>query len=144
MPRRPAKADPGSPRTAPEVHTYLANLDHPQKPALMLLRQIILDADPEIHEGIKWNAPSFRTSDWFATLNLRARSGEQRVWLILHTGAKLKASPGDPAAIPDPTQLLEWLGKDRCVVTFTDAAHIAGKRDPLQAILRAWVARLRA
>ena len=144
MPRRPAPAAPAPSRTDPEVLTYLANLEHPQKPALMLLRQLILDADPEIHEGIKWNAPSFRTSDWFATLNLRARSGEQRVWLILHTGAKLKAGPGDPAAIPDPTQLLEWLGKDRCVVTFTDAADITHKRDPLQAILRAWVARLRA
>lgn len=142
MPRRPAPPVHDTPRTAPEVYTYLENLEHPQKPTLMLLRQLILDVDPEIHEGIKWNAPSFRTSDWFATLNLRARSGEQHVWLILHTGAKQKASPDAAAAIPDPAGLLEWLGKDRAVVTFTDTADIANKREPLQAILRAWVARL--
>jgi hypothetical protein len=48
-------------------------------------RQIILDADASIAEGIKWNAPSFYTSEYFATIQLRAKDGVQ---VILHLGAK--------------------------------------------------------
>ncbi len=60
--------------SAPEnVETFLASLDHPFKQEILALRQIILDADPSIAEDIKWNAPSFRTSEYFATFHLRAK-----------------------------------------------------------------------
>jgi len=45
---------------APEnVETFLAALEHPFKPDILALRQVILGADPSIAESIKWNAPSF-------------------------------------------------------------------------------------
>jgi len=63
--------------SAPEnVEAFLASLDHPFKPEILALRQVILGADPSIAEGIKWNAPSFRTSEYFATMHLRAKDGE--------------------------------------------------------------------
>jgi hypothetical protein len=46
------------------VDDFLATLDHPRKRQIVALRQIILGADPRISEGIKWNAPSFRTSEY--------------------------------------------------------------------------------
>jgi hypothetical protein len=64
--------------SAPEnVETFLASLDHPFKQEILALRQIFLGADPSIAEGIKWNAPSFRTSEYFATFHLRAKDGVQ-------------------------------------------------------------------
>jgi hypothetical protein len=45
--------------------------------------------------GTKWNAPSFRTTEFFATLNLRAKDGVDRVWLVLHLGAKVKDNAKD-------------------------------------------------
>jgi hypothetical protein len=121
------------------VDEFLARLDHPRKDELEAVRAIVLAASLTICEGIKWNAPSFRTTDWFATLNLRARGGEERVWLILHTGAKVKRAARAGVPIPDPKGLLTWLAKDRALVTFASLAEIRAKRAALQALLRAWI-----
>ena len=44
--------------------------------------------------------------------------------------------------IADPAGMLEWLAKDRCLVTFTDAKDIQAKRAALQAIVREWIRQL--
>jgi hypothetical protein len=78
------------------------------------VRRIILGVRSTIHEGIKWNAPTFRTENGdFATFNLRARDGVQ---LILHLGAKVR-SDQKAFRLADPRGLLKWLGKDRALVT---------------------------
>lgn len=121
------------------VDEFLARLKHPRKNELEAVREILLGASPRIREGLKWNAPSFRTTDWFATLNLRAKGGEERVWLILHTGAKVKATAIAGVSMPDPTGLLTWLAKDRALVTFANPADIRAKRAALQALVRTWI-----
>jgi hypothetical protein len=136
---RVAKAAAGDLQMDAEVADFLRALDHPLKPEIELVRKLILDVSPEIREGIKWNAPSFRTSDSFATFNLRARDGEQRVWIILHLGSKPHSGTAK-GKIKDPTGLLEWLADDRCVVKFKDAQDIKAKRAALQKIVREWIA----
>ena len=91
---------------------------------------------PEIREGLKWKAPSFRTTDDFATTNVHARD---RLLLVLHTGAKVKGTARTGLKIDDPTGLLEWRGKDRCLVTIGDARDFAAKRAALAAIVRQWI-----
>jgi hypothetical protein len=125
-------------QTDPDVIAFLRELDHPLKRAVESLRKIILGVSPEIHEGIKWNSPSFRTTDWFATVNLRAKNGTDRAWLILHTGATAKGKVMKDQ-IADSAGLLEWLGKDRCVVTFESDKDVAAKKAPLQQIVRQWI-----
>ena len=71
---QPTKRSDSAPQN---VETFLAALDHPFKPAILAIRQIILAADPSIAEGIKWNAPSFYTSEHFATMHLRTKDGVQ-------------------------------------------------------------------
>lgn len=120
---------------APEsVESFLAALDHPLNPEILAIRQMILDADPSIAEGIKWNTPSFRTSEYFATLHLRSQAGVQ---VILHFGAKKRDTPG--VAISDPESLLNWLADDRASVTFRDLASIEANRAAFTSILRAWI-----
>jgi hypothetical protein len=124
----------------PAVAAFMAALDDPRRPVLEAVRQAILAASPEIAEGIKWNAPSFRTSEFFATTNLHPKGAGVR--LILHTGAKVRASGVHSVAIDDPAGLLTWLATDRAMVTFADGAEVAAKRSALQAILKTWIALL--
>lgn len=141
-PTRPltkGKLGKGNTQTDPEVVEFLKQLAHPLKPELEALRQIILDASPKIREGIKWNSPSFCTTDYFATINLRGRDGEERVWLILHTGVKVKGTAVKGLKITDPNGLLKWLAKDRCVVTFSEAKDVKAKGAALQSIVREWI-----
>lgn len=42
-----------------KVDAYIKRLKHPLKDVVVSLRKIILEADPEIGEEIKWNAPTY-------------------------------------------------------------------------------------
>jgi len=119
-----------------EVDTFMQQLDHPMKPEIEAIRAIIRGADPSIAEGIKWNAPSFRTSEWFATVHLRAKAGVQ---VILHLGAKAKAKDWKGIEIADPAELLEWLGKDRASVKFADMKAIRAGKKAFESIIRRWI-----
>lgn len=124
-------------RSAPapdDVEAFLASLDHPFEKEIREIRKAILGADARIGEGIKWNAPSFRTSEFFATFHLRAKDGVQ---VILHLGAKKRESPG--FAIDDPGSLLEWLGKDRASVKFRDAKDVKAKQAAFVNVVRQWI-----
>ena len=122
--------------TDESVETFLATLDHPSRQEILVLRQIILDADPTIAEGIKWKVPSFHTSDYFATMNLRVKSG---IGVILHFGAKKSDISITGVAIPDPDSLLKWLANDRAMVTFRDLADIAARRSAFSNLIREWI-----
>jgi len=134
MPKKPA---PSSKISAPQdVDAYMRVLNHPLKNVAEELRPIILSAHPAVGEEIKWNAPSFRTTEHFATFNFRAKD---RVRLVLHLGAKVKDTAAKGLEIADPAGLLEWLAKDRCLVTFSDTEDVQAKRAALESVLRAWL-----
>lgn len=121
-------------KAQPTVEAFLAALEHPLKREVVALRQILLGVDPAIAEEIKWNAPSFRTTQHFATMQLR-RSDAVR--LILHLGAARRELPR--GAIADPHGLLEWLGPDRAIVGFRSAQELAANEAALVAIVRQWL-----
>lgn len=116
------------------VDALMAQLAHPHADAIDALRSAVRTADPSIAEGVKWNAPSFRTVEWFATVHLRAKRG---IALILHLGAK--ARPDAALAIDDPDRLLTWLGKDRASIAFDDADAVRARAAAVQAIVRQWI-----
>ncbi|MBC8078111.1 MAG: DUF1801 domain-containing protein [Chloroflexales bacterium] len=119
------------------VDTFLANLDHPFNQEVRAVRQIILEADARISEGIKWNAPSFFTTEHFATFNLHAKDGVQ---LVFHRGAKVRDTPSERIAIADPMGLLAWRSPDRALATFRELSDVNAKRAALADIVRAWIA----
>lgn len=119
-----------------DVEAFIASLDHPFKQEILALREIILGTDPSIAEGIKWNAPSFRTSEHFATMNLRAKDGVQ---VILHFGAKKRERPISRTAIADPEAVIEWLGEDRATAKFRDLAEIQARRSAFVDVIRQWI-----
>jgi len=124
------------PETASGVDTLLSALTHPRTPEIQALRAIILASDSRIAEGVKWNAPSFRTTEYFATFHLRAKEGVQ---LILHFGARVRADRRARPPLADPAHLLTWLANDRATATFRDLDDIAAKRSDFQRLLQAWI-----
>ncbi len=121
-------------KSEPTVASFIATLEHPLKREIVALRQILLEVDPAISEEIKWSSPSFRTSEHFATMHLRATDSLQ---LILHLGAKKRSVP--MGAIDDPDKLLKWLGPDRASVSFRGSEDLAANGSALTAIVRQWI-----
>src|SRR5262245_14874732 len=135
------KSKPASHKTTADstaaVDEFMRTLDHPFKKEIEAIRKSVLGVDKTIAEGIKWNSPSFRTSEYFATTNLREKKG---IGLILHLGAKVRDLPAGGVAIDDPAQLLKWLGKDRAMIVFEGATDFKGKKSAFERIIRQWIA----
>ncbi len=72
------------------VQGFLDKLDHPRKPEMIRLREVLLAIDPAIGEKIKWNAPSFRTREHFATMR-RSIAPQRGVARMYGTVALLSA-----------------------------------------------------
>jgi len=125
--------------TTEAVDELMRSFVHQHKDAIAHLRRIFLGADASIAEGVKWNAPSFRTTEFFATTNLRTKKG---IGVILHLGAKVRDLPAGGLAIEDPDKLLKWRAKDRAAIEFTDADEVRSKRGAVQKILRQWIKHL--
>ena len=137
MPTR--KTSAGSTRmsnAATEVEKFLAELKHPLTKEILAPRMIIRGADSSIGESIKWNAPSFSTTEHFATFHLRHKGGVQ---IVLHMGVKPRPGVHARAQITDPESLLEWKGADRATVTFHDMQEIAARKSALVKVLRQWI-----
>ena len=123
--------------TSAAVDAFVSTLDQPRKAEIEALRAIFLGADARIAEGIKWKSPSFRSDEYFATVNLRSKVG---IGVILHLGAKVRALPDGGVAIADPSGLLKWLAADRAQIEFADLAAIEAQREALTAVIRQWLA----
>jgi hypothetical protein len=123
--------------TTEAVDALMQRLRHPAADQIQVLRAAILETDPSIREGVKWNAPSFRTHEYFATTNLRTNEG---VGIILHFGAKVRKVAASSESIKDSRKLLNWLAKDRATVNFADLNDLAAKKKAFQAILLQWIA----
>ncbi len=123
-----------SPRD-PAVSAFLDELDHPCRDEIAAARDLILGVSPAITDGIKWNSASFKTTEFFATVNWRYKAGVQ---LVLHRGAKARKD-NVTLKIDDPAALLEWRDKDRALLTIP-AGALKKHVKPLQAIIRQWLA----
>src|SRR5688572_18513759 len=126
----------GTSTQAAEVDAFLRGLEHPLKKEIEAVRKVILGVSPAISEGVKWNAPSFRTTEWFATMNLRSTKTLQ---LVFHLGAKVRKEAKTGIEIADPAGLAEWLSKDRCMVTLGIGKDIATKTKAFERFVRDWI-----
>ncbi|MBX2979078.1 MAG: DUF1801 domain-containing protein [Flavobacteriales bacterium] len=126
-------------RFDPATTALLDAHKHPLRKELDALRKIILSVDPSIEEGVKWNTASFRTSDWFATLN--GPKQVKQAMIILHAGAKAKGIVLKDR-IPDPEGLLKWMGNDRAQIVFKDGEEIRAQEKAVGSIIKAWLKQL--
>ncbi|MET0327871.1 MAG: DUF1801 domain-containing protein [Luteimonas sp.] len=132
---RPRHSTPAD--TSVAVDAFMATLDHPHADAVQRLRALVLGVHPTIAEGVKWNAPSWRTTEYFATTHLRATTG---IGLVLHLGANARTLPDGGLAIEDPDGLLRWPSPDRALLTLAGHADVEARADAVQTLLRQWIA----
>lgn len=121
----------------PAVEAYLAGLEHARKAEVERIRAAILDAEPELEETVKWNAPNFRFGGE-DRITFRLRPGD-RVELIFHRGAKPRGDGGDlrresPSELP-----LSWPAPDRAVLAFPADAENAGLERDAVAFASRWI-----
>jgi hypothetical protein len=122
--------------TTQAVDEFMHRLDHPFKAEVQAIRRALLAVDPAIAEGVKWNAPSYRTTDYFATTNLREKAG---VGVILHLGAKVRDLGAEGVPIDDPDRLLKWLAKDRAMIVFKNMSGFMSGKTAFECIIRQWI-----
>ena len=126
-----ARKKPQALNQTDKVNEYMAILDHPLKPEMELVRSIIMNANDNIGEHVKWNAPSFfcvggSDAGGMATFNPRAR---EFVHLVFHNAAVLS----------DDSGILEGDYKDRRMVYFNDMKDVESKRTALERVVNLWV-----
>jgi len=109
----------------PQVEDWFQNLDHPLKEAMLLTRQIILEADERISESIKWSAPTFEFKGNLASFQPKAK---QFVSLMFHRGSEI---PGEHPDLEGDSALVR-------IMRFHDEADVETHRKPLQAVVQAW------
>ena len=109
----------------PKVDEWFNKLDHPRKDALLLTRQVILEADERISESIKWSAPTFEYKGNLASFQPRAK---RFVSLMFHRGSEI---PGDHPDLEGEAPLVRTM-------RLKDTDDVEAHRGPLQAVVRAW------
>jgi hypothetical protein len=136
MARPPKPISKSTTKVDKGVDAFLAKLDHPHTSMIQELRKIVLSVDPIIDERIKWNSVSFKTTEWFGTIHLRAKVG---LGLILHLGAKARDRGVQESELQAHAELLQWLGKDRAMVSFHDLRDLKTKKSALLDLVQAWI-----
>ena len=106
------------------VDEFMANLDHPFKAEIQVLRDVIKGVNKGIVEEIKWKAPSFSYKrEYLVTFNLWEK---ERIHLVFHN-----------SKIPEvKSPLLDGNYKDRRMMYFTDMDDIQTKKTALEKILK--------
>jgi hypothetical protein len=124
------------PNQAGEVDRYMKTLDHALKDGVQQLRLAILSSNEQITEHVKWKAPSF-CYNGEDRVTFRLQPGD-RIQLIFHRGAKVRGD-SDQFAFEDHTGLLQWLAKDRAVMTLHDMTDVERKQAAIVELVDQWV-----
>lgn len=120
-----------------QVVNYLKVLEHPLKAEIEVVRGIILEANGELSEHIKWNAPSYRLNENDRiTFNLHGKDGFR---LIFHCGSKITEYAQNGPLFEDDTNLLEWVTGDRATIKFRSMNEIEVNKKNLIKVIRKWI-----
>jgi len=119
----------------PIVTQFLDQLNHPLRLRIEALRAIILAAQPELQEHIKWNGPNY-TFQGADRITIRVNP-PGALDLVLHMGAKMNLSA--QALIKDDHGLLIWKSPDRAVVNLKDSQQFEAAKPVLMQLIRSWL-----
>jgi len=107
-----------------EVNAFMDKLDHPFKPEVQTIREIVKNVNRDITEQIKWNAPSFSyDEEYLVTFNLRAK---EHIHLVFH----------NPMISKVKSKLLEGEYDQRRMTYFTSLQQIQAEQKALEKVLK--------
>jgi hypothetical protein len=124
---------------SPEEVTALISKLEPNMAVLVnKIREVVLAADTEIGEQIKWNSPSFFYTGAMQPFDLKEYKRDILV-INLSRGYPLLVFPTG-AKITKATAILENQQKDgRCFVTLKTEKDLDTKTNELQKVLKEWL-----
>lgn len=121
-----------------EVTDFLDELSHPFRKEIEILRNIVLSAENNLTENIKWNGPNYCFgNDDRITMRIQPTTSKQ-IQLIFHRGAKKQEQPTDKM-IASKSKMLVWKENDRAVVSFKNMQGIDNARTELTEIIKQWI-----
>ena len=146
--KRSAKANAAAPaagrkkpkaatKPAADAAALIAELEHPLKPLILDLRALIRETEPDLEEGVKWNALNYAAGGE-DRITFMARS-QDMVRVIFHCGAK----PRKDAKIKDrigEAGMLDWPSADRGVLTLKSREEFRAQKARIASIVRDWIA----
>lgn len=121
-----------------QVTMHIKKLDPSISKVVEAIRQVILSADKEVGEQIKWNNPSFYYTGGMKPFDPKEYKRDivvmnlykGRIMLVFPSGAKVKDGSG----------LLTGDYKDgRRITVFTDLKDVKSKEKTLQKIIKDWL-----
>lgn len=122
-----------------KVDAFMAKLTHPLADVAQAVRTIILSADAEIGEEIKWNAPAFFYTGELPPFNPKEHTRHVVVFnfykqdcirLVFPSGARVK----------DKSGLLEGNYPDgRRIAMFRSMSEVESRKAALQGIVKQWL-----
>ena len=111
------------------VNEYMNALEHPLKAEWAAVREIILGANANISERIKWNAPSFFYKEDLATFHTRNPAA---VHIVFH----------HPAIVSIQSGLLEGDYKDRRMLYLRTMDDVQAHKQELASIINELIHRI--
>ncbi len=119
-----------------DVTKFLDDLNLPLRSEIETLRELILSAENELTESIKWNGPNYaHHGEDRITMRILP---PQKLQLIFHRGAKKLLQP-ENRLINDPTGLLMWKENDRAIATFKSLEDIKNAEAAIVQIVQDWI-----
>lgn len=135
-PRQPALTKSSEPE---KVDAYIQGLTHPLAKVVEALRQIILSADREIGEEIKWNAPTLFYSGEMKPFNPKEYKRYLAVFNLYRKDCIRLVFPSG-ARVKDKSGLLEGDYADgRKLALFHNMEEVTSKKGLLQSVIRKWL-----
>jgi hypothetical protein len=121
-----------------EVTDFLDELNHPFRKEIELLRNVVLSADTNLTENIKWNGPNycFDNEDQI-TMRIQPTTSMQ-IQLIFHRGAKKQEQPTDKM-FASKSKMLVWKENDRAIASFKNRQDIDNAKTELTEIIKQWI-----
>lgn len=127
------------PTETPKVDAYMAQFEHPLKKVMERLREIILQADPQLGEEVKWNAPTFFYTGPMAPADPK----EYKRYLIVsnvHSTAFIMLVWLNGARVDDGSGFLEGKYADgRRLLRFHNLDEVEASKTQLQGLVKQWL-----
>jgi hypothetical protein len=112
-------------RRSPAVDEWFDSLDHPLKPLMLRVRQVILASDIRVSESVKRSTPTFSYNGDIASFIPKAKAF---VSLLFHRGGEI---PGKHPRLEGDSRLARTM-------RFADAEELRRHTPDLQQAIRAW------
>jgi uncharacterized protein YdhG (YjbR/CyaY superfamily) len=106
---------------------------------IILVREVIMAAEPSLRETLKWNAPNY-TYKGEDRITFNVMNKQNKVKIVIHMGATKKENKSIKPILTDAYGLIEWNSNIRGTIDFDDLNDVQSKQELLKKVITGWLA----